>query len=214
MNISQNRSTCCQSSDKLKDICGRENCNSQCPSPTLWLLDLENGEAKEPHQNNYGFFIETSKRGDLNIRQACAVESLAYHNPNMTVYVLFVDTQILTSSTTVKQLIEKYNNIRLVRINLEDYVAGTPLEHWFHCNDWRNGPFHVSHLSDGLRFLTLAKYGGYYFDLDVIQVRPVIEYRNFITAQTSGTLGSCALHANYGHPVMQMAVNDFHLNYL
>jgi lactosylceramide 4-alpha-galactosyltransferase len=37
------------------------------------------------------FFIETSGSGGLNIRQACAVvESLAFHNPNLTVNVLFM----------------------------------------------------------------------------------------------------------------------------
>jgi lactosylceramide 4-alpha-galactosyltransferase len=36
------------------------------------------------------FFIETSGSGGLNIHQACAAESLAFHNPNLTVNVLFM----------------------------------------------------------------------------------------------------------------------------
>ncbi|EFX67897.1 hypothetical protein DAPPUDRAFT_63673 [Daphnia pulex] len=159
------------------------------------------------------FFIETSGSATLNFRQACAVESLAHHNPNLTVNVLFMGGRINTSLVTLKMLKEKYDNIHLFSFNLDDYMAGTPLQYWYHCNGWRDGPFHVSHLSDGLRFLTLHKYGGYYFDLDVISVRPVTDLRNFVAAESDDYLGSGVLHAEFKNPVMELAVKDFAANY-
>jgi lactosylceramide 4-alpha-galactosyltransferase len=164
-------------------------------------------------QHGRAFFIETSGSATLNFRQACAVESLAMHNPNLTVNVLFMGGNINTSLVTLKKLKEKYDNIHLISTSLDDYMTGTALEYWYHCNGWRDGPFHVSHLSDGLRFLTLHKYGGYYFDLDVISVRPVTDFRNFIAAESDDYLGSGVIHADFKHPIMELAVKDFATNY-
>jgi hypothetical protein len=61
------------------------------------------------------FFIETSGSGDLSFRQACAVESLAFHNPNLTVYVLFVNVKINSSVSTLNVLKKEYENIRLIK---------------------------------------------------------------------------------------------------
>lgn len=168
---------------------------------------------KSAREHDKAFFIETSGSATLNFRQACAVESLALHNPNLTVNVLFVGGQINASLVTLKKLKEKYGNIHLMSSSLDDYMAGTPLEYWYHCNGWRDGPFHVSHLSDGLRFLTLHKFGGYYFDLDVISVRPVTDFRNFVAAESDDYLGSGVLHAEFKNPVMELAVKDFAANY-
>jgi lactosylceramide 4-alpha-galactosyltransferase len=179
----------------------------------------------KPNRHN-AFFLETSGNGKfLNIRQACAVESLAFHNPNLTVNVLFMmdntsthsnginRSKVLPAESNLEKLKEKYTNIEFITLNLDDYVAGTLLEKWYHCNDWRKGPYHVAHLSDGLRLLTLHKYGGYYFDLDIIFVRRVTYYHNFVSAEASNGLCNNAIHVDYGHPVIQLAVRDFPLHY-
>jgi hypothetical protein len=209
------RRTCCFFTDRAEDICGQPNCTSpSCPSPQT-LHELKSNGPK-------AFFIETSGSGALNIRQACAVESLAFHNPNLTVNVLFMmddghqeqiknKSKVLTE--TVEKLKSKYENIQFIVVTLDEYMAGTSMEKWFHCTDWRTGPYHVSHLSDGLRFLTLYKYGGYYFDLDIIFFRPVTFYRNFVAAESGSEFGSSVIHADYGHPIMHLAVNDFPTNY-
>jgi lactosylceramide 4-alpha-galactosyltransferase len=207
-----NRQTCCLFPDRAEDICGRPNCSyPSCPPPqTLHELKSDGPNA---------FFIETSGSGGLNIRQACAVESLAFHNTNLTVNVLFMMNdghQKQNKSKVVKyveKLKEKYENVQFIVADLDEYLAGTLLEKWYHCTDWQKGPYHVVHLSDGLRLLTLHKYGGYYFDLDVILVRPVNFYRNFVSAESGREFGNSVIHADYGHPIMQLAVNDFPSNY-
>ncbi len=169
-----------------------------------------------PVNNNKAnaFFLETSGSGALNIRQACTVESLAFHNPTLKVNVLFVGGQINTSSITdARKLAETYDNIHLIDLDLDEYLAGTLLEKWYHCSNWQKGPYHVSHLSDGLRFLTLNKFGGYYFDLDVLIVRPVTHYSNFVAVENKDDMGSAVIHADLGSPVMQLSVQDFAANY-
>jgi lactosylceramide 4-alpha-galactosyltransferase len=208
------RRTCCLLTDRAVDICGRPNCTSPlCPPPhTLHELKSDGSNA---------FFIETSGSGGLNIRQACAVESLAFHNPNLTVNVLFMmddghhqkQNKSKVMIKTVEKLREKYENVQFIVADLAEYMTGTSMEKWFHCTDWRTGAYHISHLSDGLRLLTLHQFGGYYFDLDVILVRPVTFYRNFVAAESGSEFGNSVIHADYGHPIMQLAVNDFTSNY-
>nr|CAH0103547.1 unnamed protein product [Daphnia galeata] len=89
---------------------------------------------------------------------------------------------------------EKYDNIHLISTRLDNYMTGTALE-------------------DGLRILTLNKYGEYFFDLDVISVRPVTDFRNFIAAESDDCLGSGVIHADFKHPIMELAVKDFATNY-
>ncbi|KAK4030105.1 hypothetical protein OUZ56_023062 [Daphnia magna] len=178
-------------------------------------------DSRHEFKNNYdylpdgdkAFFLETGGSETLNIRQACAVESLALHNPNVTAYVFFGQERVNSSSITLKTLTENYKNIQVIGLNMDNYLAGSPLEHWYKFTDWRKGPYHVAHFSDGLRLLTLSRYGGYYFDLDIIHVRPVTYYRNFIGTEDGGTASNSAIHADYGYPVIQMAINDFPANY-
>lgn len=88
------------------------------------------------------FFIETA-HSVLDIRQACAVESLAYHNPNLKIYVLFSIGQINSSTAVMETLIQNYSNIQLIKLDINEYLARTPLENWFHCTNWKKGPHHV-----------------------------------------------------------------------
>ncbi|XP_032784075.1 lactosylceramide 4-alpha-galactosyltransferase [Daphnia magna] len=206
------RGTCCLSSDHLQDICGRTNCTLPCPKPKPSVFDDHPRESIVDHNQN-AFFIETSGSGSLTIRQTCAVESLALHNQNLTVNVLFVDVPINTSVLVLQQLKEKYSNIQLVSIDLDDYLAGTVLEHWYHCTEWNKGSFYVNNLSNGLRLLTLQKYGGYYFDLDIISVRPVTFYRNFVAVQDATSLNNDVIHADLKNPFIEMAIQDFVLNF-
>ena len=83
-NVKIDRSRCCVRPSpmvSIKDVCGRVNCTEDCPDPVRLPIDTGRENA---------FFLETSGSGTLTIRQACSVESLAYHNPNLNVNVLFM----------------------------------------------------------------------------------------------------------------------------
>ena len=114
---------------------------------------------------------------------------------------------------TMKTLTAHYPNLHINQINLNDFVAGTPLDYWYHCSGWDNGKHHVAHLADGLRLLTLYKYGGYYLDLDIIHLRPITPLKNFICAQDEKTVANGAIHAEYGQPVIKLALHAFVSNY-
>ena len=204
------RSRCCVGPRMVEDVCGRANCTRDCLDPIRLPIDDDGREN--------AFFLETSGSGILNIRQACAVETLAFHNRNLNVNVFFMEDgqkKINRSKVveTVQKLQIKYKNIQIFIVSLDEYLAGTALEKWYHCTNWRKGPYHVSHLSDGLRFLTLNKYGGYYFDLDVLMVKPVTYYRNFVSSPSDYTIASNSIHADLENPIMEMAIKDFVSNY-
>lgn len=200
---------------KIDGTTGRAKCchevnSHQCPADKPYSINVD-------YRADNAFFIETSGAQSLTFRQACAVESLARLNPNLTVNVLMIG-DVDTASTSVRTLISGYNNTRIIGIRLGHYIAGTELEHWYYCTTWNYGPYAISHLSDALRFLTLHKYGGYYFDLDVIQLRPVTQFRNFVVIEEAEWFGkpktgSSVIHANFKHPVIDISLRDFHTHY-
>ena len=78
------------------------------------------------------FFLETSGSAQLNVRQACAVESLARHNPDLSVHLLMTGHSPLDGNQTdyVKMLGRSYRNVRVAHFELGAFLAGSPLEHW------------------------------------------------------------------------------------
>lgn len=200
-----NRGRCCSTVNDLVDVCGRPNCISPCSSQ-------EDPVASHLLYKEKAFFHETSGAPSLDIRQACAVESLARMNPNLTVYVLMSGSDVDWNTNTMSNL-KNYNNIQIHALNLGDYFINTPLEHWYFCTTWNYGPYAVSHLSDALRFLTLYKFGGFYFDLDIIMIQPVIPYHNFIVAEDENYLAAGAFHVDYMHPIIRMAIEEFRYTY-
>lgn len=206
INVSgSDRGRCCTYMNSNLDVCGRSNCTWPCPASELHQFT-------PPPYRDKAFFHETSGASALDPRQACAVESLASVNPNLTIYLLLTGQVVDWNADTMKTL-RKHTNIQIRLINLGDYFIKTPLEHWYFCTTWNYGQYSVSHLSDALRFLTLYKFGGYYFDLDIIMLQPVVPYHNFIVAEDKGDLAAGAIHVEYNHPVINLAIEEFRTTY-
>lgn len=121
--------------------------------------------------------------------------------------------QIDKQAITFKTLTDHYSNVKMISIELGDYVAGTPLEKWYHCEKWNRGWFAIAHLSDALRLHSLFKYGGYYSDLDMIQLQPITSLRNFVVEEGTGKLGSSIIHVEKGHPFIEKALEAFPQDY-
>lgn len=133
------------------------------------------GDALEPIDKHFAptsnsiFFHETSCRGGLNSRQACAVESAARTHPEWEVYVLFsAPVNKISLEDISMELLKKYYNIKFKRVHLVEYAKGTPLESLVAGGALNRTRWPVSHTSDVLRFLTLYKWGGVYLDLDTV----------------------------------------------
>jgi lactosylceramide 4-alpha-galactosyltransferase len=103
-------------------------------------------------------------------RQACAVASAAYTNPDTKVYLLYtcpIIGNLGNSPEYVKQMLS-YPNVRIWKLVISEYMKGTPLETWDYMGKIRSSKWPLSHASDILRFITLWKYGGTYMDLDFV----------------------------------------------
>jgi lactosylceramide 4-alpha-galactosyltransferase len=86
------QATCCLSLHKPEDICGRKNCAAPCLKTESSIIELDSDLKNYNISQNdkvFPFFIETSGSGTLSFRQACSVESLAFHNKNLKVNLLF-----------------------------------------------------------------------------------------------------------------------------
>ncbi|KOB65280.1 Uncharacterized protein OBRU01_22936, partial [Operophtera brumata] len=117
------------------------------------------------------FFHETSCRGELNSRQACAVESAAKAHPGRHVYVLFSGP-----ITDYLPFIDSgYPNIHFARVHIDEYAKDTVLE------DLLSKRTH-----DTSKKWKLFKFGGLYLDLDMVVVKALDHLgRNWVSMSTT-----------------------------
>lgn len=118
------------------------------------------------------YFHETSCRGWLNSRQACAIESAARAHSNWNIYVLFagpVTAKNLNSNSF--NILKQIKNVNFKRVHIVDYAKETPLEQLVGEGALNRTRWRISHTSDMLRYLSLYKWGGVYLDLDVVVVK-------------------------------------------
>lgn len=98
-----------------------------------------------------------------------------------------------------------YPNIHLRNLNLYTYSIDTPAEDWIRSDKIFLSEFLETHISDYLRFLTLYKFGGISFDLDVIVQKNLDNLpSNFAGAMTIGVLGFGS--DEIGHELAEIAV--------
>ncbi|KAF7275603.1 hypothetical protein GWI33_011508, partial [Rhynchophorus ferrugineus] len=107
------------------------------------------------------FFVETScnsyANGHLTIhpRQACAVESAALTNPERMVYLLYLSPGTFSSASTESSRIIKalqfYPNIKFLRVNMDRFVEGSPVNDLWKSRKIHTGKYALSHTSDVLR---------------------------------------------------------------
>lgn len=177
------------------------------------------GDGKSfPSEKERAFFIETSGKLSLSYRQSCALESFAFHNRNKWIELLIVvnnKTELKAgSSNLIRRLTCHYDNINVNYIHVENLINGTLLENWYYYSTWQTSPYKKAHLSDGLRLLLLFKYGGYYFDLDIIHIRPVGDsLRNFFTLQDQYQVCNAALHSDKQHNIIEISLQGFTQDY-
>lgn len=119
------------------------------------------------------FFHETSCKGGLDARQACAVESAARLHPDWKVNVLFTAPATSETIENCTRLLDTYRNLNYYRIHVVRYAKGTPLEKFIAGGALNRTRWRISHASDVLRYLTLYKWGGVYLDLDVVVAKPL-----------------------------------------
>lgn len=152
---------------------------------------------------------------DFSFRQACAIESAARLNPNRDVFVLFaVKVGIAPNEPTSPTLnaLRRYKNIHFRTLDLYSYANDTPAQEWLSMDKLFLSKYLVSHVSDYLRFLTLYKFGGLYFDLDVIIQTNFDNFpANFAGAehQNATSVGALGFESEgMGHRIVEMIVRS------
>lgn len=79
--------------------------------------------------------------------------------------------------------------------NTVEFAEETPLELWFREGAILKSEHIIEHVSDILRILALWKYGGTYFDLDVVDQKPVSSVgTNFACWETGGLINSAIVN--------------------
>lgn len=145
-------------------------------------------------------------------RQACAIESAARWNTNRSVFVLSVSPVGLSKKifSPIMTALQFYPNIHFRNVNLQTYMAGTPMEQFFKSKRIFESKFLVSHTSDMMRYATLYKFGGIYLDLDVV-VQKNLDHLppNFSCNEDAKMISVGAMgfqHDNIGHQLTTLCV--------
>ncbi|XP_057368182.1 lactosylceramide 4-alpha-galactosyltransferase-like isoform X2 [Daphnia carinata] len=176
--------------------------------PSQWVT-YDSGQGNDTDDRI--FFHETSGHSDLSLRQCCAVESAARHNPDRPIQLFMRSPATCNSDNSPSSLdipswlkvLSRYPNVAVVLLNEERYFSGTPLEDWYSKGVWRTSRFQMGHLSDYIRIVSLYKGGGMYLDMDILTLRAFkgAIFRNCLVYENDAmdTIGNSVLHLERGH---------------
>ncbi|GIY17910.1 alpha-1,4-N-acetylglucosaminyltransferase [Caerostris darwini] len=148
------------------------------------------------------FFVETSDSRRLTARQACAVESAAYHHPHMRAHVLFTSPEPLDLTDPYMARLVRIPNVRLLRVEVGVLVSGTPLSHWYNKGRWRSSPYRALHMSDAMRLTVMWLFGGIYLDMDVVVLKSLSQLHNTTTTDNGRNVGFALLAFDPAHPLL------------
>lgn len=160
-------------------------------------------------------FVDTSQNVNdpFTSRQACAIESAAMTNPYHEVHLWFTSesrfVEIIKSSELLRKLSASYKNIEISYVKLEDLSKGSPIEELIQSGVLASSKYILEHTSDVSRLLLLWKYGGTYFDTDVIIQKSLQEFpRNFACQQDQDLVNGAILR------IEDHNISDYLIRYL
>ncbi len=171
---------------------------------------LENFSEKESEVLNTKlkiFFVQTSENEDILSRHACSIESAARLHPNGSIFVLMYSKYIHLKKGSYIHL-RSYENLYFLHFNEQDIYSGTSLirlnkskrQQFFHY-------FSISHMSDLIRTALLYKYGGIYFDLDVIPLKRFDRFLNTVALETKDGVNVAVLVFERQHLILDLQMD-------
>jgi len=153
------------------------------------------------------FFAQTSENEDILSRHSCSIESAARLHTNGLIFVLMRSKYIHLKKGSFNRL-HTYTNIRFVHFNEHDIYSGTPLSR---LNETKRTQFiryfAISHMSDFIRTALLYKYGGIYFDLDVIPLRTFSLFSNTVALESIDGVNVAVLAFEKQHLVLDIQMD-------
>ncbi|KAG8445547.1 hypothetical protein GDO86_010352 [Hymenochirus boettgeri] len=180
---------------------------------------MVNKRAEEILKHGNGvIFLETTDRMEPSSLVLCSIESAARVYPDRPVVYFMKGLQDINSEDDEKRAkgkfpsLSPFNNVHILPLRLDELFNNTPLLPWYIKANPKNERFWIHNLSDGCRMTMIWKYGGLYFDTDVISMRPITE-KNFLTAEHTHTSGSSVFGLTPHHSFAWKSLNDFVQNY-
>lgn len=178
-------------------------------NPHDYLL-LESISQKEPELRKTKlkiFFVQTSENELVLARHACSIESAARLHPNGRIFVLLRSKYVHLNKGSQMHL-RSYENIFLLHFNEYDIYSGTPLEQLNQTTVKKYIPyFSMSHMSDFIRTALLYKYGGIYFDLDVIVLQNFHIFTNAVALETRDSVNVAVLIFEKQHAILELQMD-------
>jgi len=153
------------------------------------------------------FFIQTSENEDILSRHACSIESAARLHTNGLIFIFMRSKYIHKKKGSFNRLYT-YTNIRFVHFNEYDIYSGTTLSR---LNETKRRQFiryfTISHMSDFIRTALLYKYGGIYFDLDVIPLKTFSLFLNTVALESINGVNVAVLAFEKQHLVLDIQMD-------
>lgn len=158
-------------------------------------------------------FVDTSQNasGTITSRQACAVESAALTNPEFTVHFHFTSKKRYNEIVKTSKLLialKSYPNIIISHTDLKSISNGSPLEEFLNSGLLESSKYILEHTSDVARLLLLWKYGGTYFDTDVIVQKSLRDYPNNFVCQQDQFIVNGAILRVEDRKISEYLIND------
>lgn len=153
------------------------------------------------------FFVQTSENEDILSRHACSIESAARLHPNGSIFILMRSQYVHLQLGSYKHLCI-YSNVHFLHFNEADIYSGTALIRLTQIQRKEFLQyFTISHMSDFLRTALLYKYGGIYFDLDVIPLKSFARFINAVGLETNDAVNVAVLALEKRHRVLDIQMN-------
>ncbi|XP_042888960.1 alpha-1,4-N-acetylglucosaminyltransferase-like [Penaeus japonicus] len=153
------------------------------------------------------FFMQTSCVDALTPREACAVESFAYHHPDRPILLLMTSVTI-NHTNPIMQVLLRLPNLRVAYLDLDALFVEEPLRAWHRDRNWLVVEETASVvLSDACRSELLRRYGGTYIDLDAIALRPLPGGTNWLAEIYDGRVTAALSSFSPGHALFQRVVD-------
>lgn len=156
-------------------------------------------------------FLETSAKSTLTLREACVIESAAYHNWQRNVTVLSI-SKLRVTPNHMRTLVRK-RNINLQLLNLSALFEGTPLEVWYKMKLIKDSQYPVHHLSDAARLAILWKHGGIYLDTDALIIRSLNNLSNSVSEESENVVANGILIFDKSSPFLNECMIQFTKDY-
>ncbi|XP_043940104.1 alpha-1,4-N-acetylglucosaminyltransferase-like [Protopterus annectens] len=162
-------------------------------------------------------FVETTETLTPQPLVICSVESAARIYQDRPVHFLlkgFRNRSCLQSTTECPglKLLTDFPNVQLLHLDPKVVLKDTPLAAWYNEDKIYKENYWIWILSDAYRLALVWKYGGIYFDTDIINIKKVSE-ENFVVCEEVNYLYNAAIGFHQHHPYIMDCMADFVLNY-